>query len=96
MSRAALYDATKCMGCRACQVACKQWNELPGRPAANTGTHENPPQLNAYTFTKMRFVEIEDGEDSNGSAKLQCMHCEYPACVDMCIVGALEKRLTGL
>jgi len=96
MSKGVLYDATKCIGCRACQVACKQWNQLPAVPTTNTGTYENPPRLDAYTFTRIHFTEIE----SNGRfqwvfAKLQCMHCEHPACVEACIVGALEKTPDG-
>ena len=60
MSKAVLCDATKCIGCRACQVACKQWNELPAVATTNTGTYENPPKMDAYTFTKIHFTEVED------------------------------------
>lgn len=96
MSKAVLYDANKCIGCRACQVACKQWNELPAEKTANRGTYENPPKTSAYTFTKIRFTEIEDrGEFRWVFAKVQCMHCEHPACAAACLVGALQKTENG-
>ena len=96
MTIAVLCDATKCIGCRACQVACKQWNELPGQSTTNWGTYENPPQMDAYTFTKVRFTEVEDaGKFQFVFTKLQCMHCEHPACVEACLVGALVKTADG-
>jgi len=96
MSKAVLYDATKCIGCRACQVACKQWNELPAEVTTNRGTYENPPKLSARTFTKIHFTEAEDnGKFHWVFAKLQCMHCEHPACVEACLVGALQKTADG-
>jgi len=96
MSKAVLCDATKCIGCRACQVACKQWNELPAEATINRGTYENPPKLSAYTFTKIRFNEVGDnGKFHFVFTKTQCMHCEYPACVEACIVGALQKTANG-
>jgi formate dehydrogenase iron-sulfur subunit len=96
MSKGVLYDGTKCIGCRGCQAACKQWNELPGRATSNTGTGENPPRLNAYAYTKMHFVEANSSRALRFDfVKQQCMHCEHPACVQACIVGALEKNPAG-
>jgi formate dehydrogenase iron-sulfur subunit len=96
MSKGVLYDATKCIGCRACQVACKQWNELPAEKTTNSGTYENPPKMSAYTFTKINFTELEhNGEFKWVFNKQQCMHCQEPGCAEACIVGALVKTEAG-
>jgi formate dehydrogenase iron-sulfur subunit len=96
MSKAVLYDANKCIGCRACQIACKQWNELPDDKTSNYGTYENPPKLNARTFTKIQFKEIEfTSKFYFIFTKVQCMHCEHPACVAACPVAALQKTDRG-
>ena len=96
MPKATLYDANKCIGCRGCQVACKAWHDLPAEATTNRGTYENPPQLSARTWTKIRFTEVEDdGEFRWVFTKVQCMHCEYPACAEACLVGALQKTADG-
>ncbi len=97
MSKACLVDTTLCIGCRACQVACKQWNELPAektRFPSTGGDYENPPALSAKTYTKIAFHEIlgAGGElDRSVFVKHQCMHCLEPACVACCPVAALER-----
>lgn len=97
MSKGCLVDTTKCIGCRACQVACKQWNELPAEPTrcrGRGGGYENPPRLSSKTYTRITFHEILDeaGDlDSSVFAKRQCMHCAEPSCVSACPVAALEK-----
>jgi formate dehydrogenase iron-sulfur subunit len=57
MAKAILFDSTKCTACRACQVACKQWNNLEAEETTNTGTIENPPDLSPRTWLKMKFNE---------------------------------------
>ncbi|MBN2475180.1 MAG: 4Fe-4S dicluster domain-containing protein [Pirellulales bacterium] len=97
MSKGCLVDTTKCIGCRACQVACKQWNELPAEKTKCRGTgggYENPPALSAKTHTRVTFHEVLDGEgnlDRSVFVKRQCMHCNDPSCVSACPVAALEK-----
>ena len=97
MSKGVLYDGTRCIGCRACSVACKVWNNLRADLGAK-GTVEGGIQGQAVvsdkTFTFMRFreVEAEDGRLKWAFAKIQCMHCEHPACQTACIVGALRKN----
>jgi formate dehydrogenase iron-sulfur subunit len=96
MTQAMLIDLTKCIGCRACQTACKQWNDLPAEATFNYGSYENPPRQSANTWTTVSFNEIEDGDQFYWVfAKRQCMHCEHPACASACTVGALQKTADG-
>ena len=59
-----MIDTTLCTACRGCQVACKQWNELPGFRTKQLGTYQNPPDLQWNTWTLIRFQEYED-KDKN-------------------------------
>lgn len=88
---AALYDATRCIGCRACQSACKDWNENPAEPDP-TGLYDAPEELSADTWTLIKLYR--EGDESS-FVKLQCMHCVEPACASACIVGALRKTPQG-
>ncbi len=83
--KAILFDSTTCMACRACQVACKQWWELPGVATTNHGTYENPSDLSPETWNRIRFNEIE----KNGTVRWlftrqSCMHCTDATCVWVC------------
>ena len=96
MPKAVLTDLRKCMGCRGCQVACKQWNELPAVETKQRGTYENPPDLSANTWTVIKFREIgENGRVKWLFSKWQCMHCVQPACVTVCPTSALYKTEEG-
>jgi len=96
MTVAMLFDASKCTACRGCQVACKQWNDLPGEVTRNTGSYQNPPRLSADTWLVMEFHELENGDELKwGFLRRACMHCVHPACVSACPVGALHKTDDG-
>lgn len=83
--KAILYDSSKCIACRACQVACKEWNQNPGVKTEFMGTYENPPSLGAYTWMRILFHEYMENEEILWYfTKHQCMHCTDAACVEVC------------
>lgn len=96
MPKGVLVDLSKCVGCRGCQVACKEWNQLPAESTTWQGNYENPSALKWNTYTKVRFVEGEDNQNFFWRfIKTQCMHCKKPACASACPVGALHKTEEG-
>ncbi len=82
---AMLLDATRCVGCKACEVACKEWNDLPPE-------NEPPTDTTAYTWTLIK--QYQEGI-MQSFRKVQCLHCLHPACVSVCTVGALRKTEKG-
>ena len=78
-----LVDTTRCTGCRGCQVACKQWNNLPGTETKQTGSYQNPPDASFETYKVVRFAEgrKEDGKPYWHFFSDMCRHCVNPPCV---------------
>ena len=56
---AKLIDVTKCIGCKACQSACQEWNDLREEVGINEGSYQNPHDLTVNSWTLMRFAETE-------------------------------------
>ena len=57
MSTGFFIDTTRCTACKGCQVACKQWNDLPVEKAGNQGNLQNPPDLLSKTYKLLRMKE---------------------------------------
>ncbi len=95
-----LYDTTLCTGCRACQNACRQWNETSPELSSD-GLYDAPTDLSGHTWTVVQLYKNEDvpnptADSANWSfIKRNCMHCLEPACVSACTVGALQKSDAG-
>jgi formate dehydrogenase iron-sulfur subunit len=99
--RATLIDITNCIGCRACQVACKQWNEREGEETeleAELG-FQNPATLSAKTYTLIAFHEMENPQKPGGVESAfvmqRCLHCLEPACASACPTTALYRQVDG-
>src|SRR2546422_10981835 len=83
---AKLIDVSKCIGCKACQVACMEWNDLRDEIGTNHGVYDNPLDLTDKSLTVMRFseVEVEQGKFEWLIRKDGCMHCSDPGCLKAC------------
>lgn len=78
-----LVDTSKCTACRGCQIACKQWNGLPGTTTKNVGSYENPQDLSFETYKVVRFSEGKNGDGKPYWYFFteQCRHCMSPGCM---------------
>src|SRR5262245_27435608 len=79
-----LIDTSKCIGCKACQAACLEWNDMREPVGYNNGTYEDPHDLTPNMFTLMRFTEWENPKSGNLEWLIRkdgCMHCEDPGCL---------------
>lgn len=86
-----LNDSTKCVGCRACQVACKKRQSFT--PTGDDPRYDMPTELNSKNLTLIKLAK--DGNKTS-FVKRQCMHCYEPACVSACLVSALQKEVNGI
>jgi len=89
-----LFDSTLCVGCRACQTACKvRNNTATDTRETQGGVYDAPLDLNGNTKNVIKVAQ--DGQAS-AYMKMQCMHCVDPACVSVCMAGALHKVAGGI
>jgi formate dehydrogenase iron-sulfur subunit len=92
-------DTSVCIGCKACEVACKEWNQLPAGGLELLGrSYDNTGGLGASTWRHVKFVEAP-GPNDQGVRWLMtsdvCKHCGEAACLDVCPTGALFRTEFG-
>jgi len=95
-----LIDTSVCIACRACQVACKSWNQNDATITKNIGSHQNPPDLDANTWKLLRFREERKGDKVHRYYfSDQCRHCINAPCkdvIDSAVTGgAIQDPATG-
>ena len=97
---AKLIDVSKCIGCKACQAACEEWNDLRDDIGVNRGVYDNPHDLTAKSWTLMRFTEYENPQTNNLEWLIRkdgCMHCTEPGCLKACpSPGAIVQYSNGI
>ncbi len=96
---AKLIDVSKCIGCKACQVACLEWNDLKEDVGVNVGEYQNPHDLTEHSWTLMRFTEhVNEGGDLEWLIRKDgCMHCDDPGCLKACPApGAIVQYSNGI
>ncbi|MEO8053518.1 MAG: formate dehydrogenase subunit beta [Acidobacteriota bacterium] len=91
-------DTSTCIGCKACEVACQEWNDLAPVETHQVGTYQTLPTLDAGFWNLIRFDEREvDGGLKWLMRKDQCMHCAEPGCLEACPApGAIVQYANGI
>ena len=101
-------DTTLCIGCKACEVACKEWNLLPAERSGMTGhSYDNTGELSATTWRHVSFVEQLSVYGSGPVTEMRpfqsnwlmmsdvCKHCARAGCLEACPTGALFRTEFG-
>ena len=93
-----LIDTSTCIGCKACEVACQEWNDLPPEATVQVGTYQTLPSTTPNFWNLIKFTEYEDGTGLHWlMRKDQCMHCVEPGCLEACPApGAIVQYNNGV
>src|SRR6266851_3032807 len=92
-------DTSICIGCKACEVACKEWNQLQGdSPQFLADSYDNTGQLDAQNWRHVKFIDNVPEQSANagdGRAFLMmsdvCKHCKHASCMEVCPTGAIIR-----
>ncbi|MDA8173823.1 MAG: formate dehydrogenase subunit beta [Nitrospiraceae bacterium] len=95
---AKLIDVSKCIGCKACQAACMEWNDTRDKIGTNHGVLDNPMDLTENSWTVMRYSEVETSRGLEWLIRKDgCMHCAKPGCLMACPApGAIVQYSNGI
>jgi len=96
---AKLIDTSACIGCKACEVACQQWNDLAPATTVQVGTYQTMPETTPDFWNLIKFNEHETDEGGFQwlLRKDQCMHCAEPGCLKACPApGAIVQYENGI
>jgi len=90
-------DTTLCIGCKACEVACKQWNELPSDGFEfSANSYDNTAQLSGTTWRHVAFIEQMDAKAPRWLMMSNvCKHCTKAGCLEACPTGAIIRNEFG-
>jgi formate dehydrogenase iron-sulfur subunit len=91
-------DTSVCIGCKACEVACKAWNQLPGNEPAFGDGYDNTGSLDSQNWRHVKFIDnVPDDTATAGQGKAWlmmsdvCKHCQHASCMEVCPTGAIIR-----
>ena len=91
-------DTTVCIGCKACEVACKEWNQLPatngGRATLSGDSYDNTRRLDGIHWRHVKFIEQFAPDRRDGRWLMMsdvCKHCVRAGCLEVCPTGAIIR-----